>query len=138
MTLTAGTKLGPYEVIAPLGAGGMGEVYLAHDTRLVRRVALKLLPASITDDRERVRRFEQEARAASAISHPNVAHIYEIGESEGRHYISMEYVKGPTLRHLLREKSLSTDNALDIAIQVATALSFPDAAKTIVASRYQA
>jgi eukaryotic-like serine/threonine-protein kinase len=118
-----GSSIGRYKILETLGHGGMGEVFLAHDTRLVRRVALKLLPASITDDRERVRRFEQEARAASAISHPNVAHIYEIGESEGRHYISMEYVKGPTLRHLLREKSLSTDNALDIAIQVATALS---------------
>lgn len=118
-----GSSIGRYKILETLGHGGMGEVYLAQDSRLARRVALKLLPASITDDRERVRRFEQEARAASAISHPNVAHIYEIAESEGRHFITMEYVKGRTLRQLLRRRSLSPDKALDIAIQVATALS---------------
>jgi len=119
----AGTKIGRYEVIEILGHGGMGEVYLAHDLRLSRRIALKLLPASITEDQDRVLRFEREARAASAISHPNVAHIYEIGESDGRHYIAMEYVSGRTLRQLLREKPLDFKTALDIAIQLATALS---------------
>jgi len=118
-----GSSIGRYKILETLGHGGMGEVYLAQDSRLVRRVALKLLPGSITDDRERVRRFQQEAQAASAISHPNVAHVYEIGESDGRHYITMEYVKGRTLRQLLRQKSLDTDKALGIAIQVATALS---------------
>lgn len=118
-----GGSIGRYKIIETLGHGGMGEVYLAQDSRLARRVALKLLPASIIDDRERVRRFEQEARAASAISHPNVAHIYEIGEAEGRNYITMEYIKGPTLRHLLRKEELDPDKAIEIAIQVATALS---------------
>lgn len=118
-----GASVDRYKILKKLGRGGMGEVYLAQDPRLNRWVALKLLPASITDDRERVRRFEQEARAASAIAHPNVAHIYEIGEAEGRHYITMEYIKGPTLRHLLRKKSLDPDKAVEIAIQVATALS---------------
>src|SRR5712664_193279 len=118
-----GNNIGRYKILEILGHGGMGEVYLAQDSRLARRVALKLLPASITDDRERVRRFDQEARAASSISHPNVAHIYEIGESDGRHYITMEYVRGQTLRQVLRQRSLSPDQALDIGIQVATALS---------------
>jgi eukaryotic-like serine/threonine-protein kinase len=117
-----GTKIGRYEVLEILGHGGMGEVYLAQDLRLGRRVALKLLPASITEDRERVLRFEREARAASAISHPNVAHIYEIGESNGCHYIAMEYVNGRTLRQLVREQPLDLKTTLDIAIQLGTAL----------------
>src|SRR6185503_7811734 len=97
-----GQAVGPYQLLELLGRGGMGEVYLAHDPRLNRRVALKLLPAAIVDNGERVRRFEQEARATSAISHPNVAHIYEIGEDQGRHYIAMEYVHGRTLRQALQ------------------------------------
>jgi serine/threonine protein kinase/Tol biopolymer transport system component len=117
-----GQALGPYQLLELLGRGGMGEVYLAHDPRLNRRVALKLLPAAIVDDRERVRRFEQEARATSAISHPNVAHIYEIGEAQGRHYIAMEYVQGRTLRQILQRRPLEVGEALDITIQIAIAL----------------
>jgi len=117
-----GQTIGPYHLLDLLGRGGMGEVYLAHDPRLNRRVALKLLPAAIVDDMERVRRFEQEARAASAISHPNVAHIYEIGEAQGRHYIAMEYVRGRTLRQGLRDGPFEISEALDITIQIALAL----------------
>ncbi|HEY0322614.1 MAG TPA: protein kinase, partial [Pyrinomonadaceae bacterium] len=117
-----GKLIDRYRLLEVLGRGGMGEVYLAHDPRLNRRVALKLLPASITGDRGRVLRFEQEARAASAISHPNVAHIYEIGEAQGQHYIVMEYIQGKTLRQILREGSLEVNKALTIAVQMMEAL----------------
>ena len=117
-----GQAIGPYQLLELIGRGGMGEVYLAHDPRLNRRVALKLLPVAIVDDGERVRRFEQEARATSAISHPNVAHIYEIGEAQGRRYIAMEYVRGSTLRQALQQGPLEICEALDIAIQIAIAL----------------
>jgi eukaryotic-like serine/threonine-protein kinase len=117
-----GQAIGPYQLLELLGRGGMGEVYLAHDRRLNRRVALKLLPTAIVDDEERVRRFEQEARACSAISHPNVAHIYEIGEAEGRRYIAMEFVQGRTLRQALQRGPLAVCEALDIATQIAIAL----------------
>jgi serine/threonine protein kinase/Tol biopolymer transport system component len=118
-----GQEVGPYHLLELLGRGGMGEVYLAHDPRLNRRVALKLLPSGLTDERGRVRRFEQEARAASAISHPNVAHIHEIGEAQGRRYITMEYVRGRTLRQALQRGPLGVCEALDIAAQVAMGLS---------------
>lgn len=117
-----GQAVGPYQLLELLGRGGMGEVYLAHDPRLKRRVALKLLPASLVGDGARVRRFEQEAQATSAISHPNVAHIYEIGEAQGRHYIAMEYVQGRTLRQTLQRGPLEVGEALDIGIQIAIAL----------------
>ncbi|HEV1996402.1 MAG TPA: protein kinase, partial [Candidatus Acidoferrum sp.] len=83
MSLVAGTKLGPYEIVAPLGAGGMGEVYRARDTRLERTVAVKILPANFSADAERLRRFEQEARAAAALNHPNILAIYDIGTEGG-------------------------------------------------------
>jgi len=117
-----GQAVGPYHLVELLGRGGMGEVYLAHDPRLNRRVALKLLPVAIVDDGARVLRFEQEARAASAISHPNVAHIYELGEAQGRRYIAMEYVHGRTLRQALQRGPLEVGEALDIAIQIAIGL----------------
>src|SRR2546425_1048330 len=97
MTILAGTKLGRYEIRAKIGEGGMGEVYLALDTELDRTVALKILPAEVATDRERLRRFVQEAKAAAALKHPHIAHIYEIGEADGRHFISMEYVEGQPL-----------------------------------------
>jgi len=97
--LVEGQVIRHYRVIRPLGAGGMGEVYLAEDTRLGRKVALKLLPASLTGETERVRRFEREARAASSLNHPNVCTVHEVGETaDGRRYIAMEYVDGETLR----------------------------------------
>lgn len=117
-----GKTIARYRIVDVLGHGGMGEVYLAHDPSLNRKVALKLLPATITDNEVRVLRFQQEARAASAISHPNVAHIYEIGEANGLHYITMEYVKGATLRELLKTKALDEAKILEIAKQVCNAL----------------
>src|SRR4051812_40095977 len=102
MALGPGSRLDAYEIVRPLGSGGMGEVWLANEVRLGRNVALKLLPAELTQDPARVQRFEQEARAASALSHPNVCHIYSLGEtSDGQRYIAMEYVDGETLRRRL-------------------------------------
>src|SRR6266496_4285302 len=98
MSIAEGTRLGPYKVLSPLGAGGMGEVYLAEDTRLHRKVALKVLPADLASNRDRMRRFEQEATAAAALNHPNIAHIYEIGKADGVNFIAMEFIDGQTLR----------------------------------------
>jgi serine/threonine-protein kinase len=120
--LTAGTTLGHYRVLSPIGAGGMGEVYLAEDTRLPRRVALKLLSAQFTKDPERVKRFEQEARAASALNHPNIITIFEIGHVEGLNFIVTEFIEGDVLRHRLAFEPLGVRNAVEIAIQVAGAL----------------
>src|SRR5256714_1576549 len=98
MTLAPGTKLGRYEIRSQLGKGGMGEVYLAQDTKLERKVALKIFPAELTSNQDRMRRFTREAKAAAALNHPNIAHIYEIGEDEGIHFIAMEFIDGVTLR----------------------------------------
>src|SRR5262245_18381101 len=116
------TAIAHYRLLAPLGAGGMGEVYLAEDTKLSRKVALKLLPAEFTRDAGRVRRFEQEAQAASALNHPNILTIFEIGEANDAHYIATEFIDGQTLRERLKEGRLSTAAALDIAAQIAAAL----------------
>lgn len=122
--LSAGQSIGHYEVISLLGEGGMGEVYLARDERLGRRVALKLLPARFITDRERLRRFEREAHAASVLNHPNVCTIHEVGETdEGRHYIVIEYVEGVTLREHIAGGRLSVNEVLDISAQIAAALS---------------
>ena len=129
MSLEPGARLDAYEIVRPLGSGGMGEVWLATEVRLGRKVALKLLPADLTRDPSRVLRFEQEARAASALSHPNVCTIHALGETgDGQHYIAMEYVEGETLRQRLATTRLSIREALDIAIQVAAALSAAHAA----------
>src|SRR5271167_4219280 len=101
MALAPGTKLGPYEIRSLLGAGGMGEVYRATDTRLGRDVAAKILPASFTGDRERLRRFEQEARAVAALNHPNILAIHDIGEQDGVPYIVCELLEGENLRAAL-------------------------------------
>src|SRR5438552_14318116 len=106
MTLSAGTKLGRHEIRSLLGAGGMGEVYLAEDTRLHRKIALKILPAEVASNQDRMRRFNQEAQAAAALNHPNIAHTYEIGEANGVHYIAMEYVIGETLHERIRRGGL--------------------------------
>src|SRR5947209_16054314 len=97
MTINAGTQLGRYEIRSALGAGGMGEVYLARDTQLDRIVALKILPADVAANKDRLRRFTQEARAAATLAHPNIAHIYEIGEADGTNFIAMERVEGESL-----------------------------------------
>src|SRR5713101_8400107 len=104
MSLAAGTKLGRYEIRSKIGEGGMGEMYLAEDTRLHRKVALKILPADLAANKDRMRRFDQEATAAAALNHPNIAHIYEIGESNGVNFIAMEFIDGVTLRELIRGK----------------------------------
>src|SRR5881394_4351048 len=104
MTLGAGTKLGRYEIRSQIGEGGMGEVYLAQDTKLDRKIALKILPAELAGNSDRMRRFVQEAKAAAALNHPHIAHIYEIGEHDGVNFIAMEFVDGFTLRQLIHEK----------------------------------
>jgi serine/threonine protein kinase len=124
MPLGPGSRLDAYEIVRPLGSGGMGEVWLATEVRLGRKVALKVLPADITRDPLRVQRFEQEARAASALNHPNVCTIHALGQtSDGQHYIAMEYVDGETLGHRLSTARLSIREFVDIAIQVGAALS---------------
>ena len=118
-----GQMVGHYKIFAPIGVGGMGEVYLAQDTRLGRQVALKLLPTYLSGDSDRLRRFEQEARAASSLNHPNVCMIHEVGEMEdGRHYIVMEYIEGVTLRQQMASQLLRLGQALDVATQVAAGL----------------
>jgi len=102
MTLATGTKLGPYEIVAPLGAGGMGEVYRARDTRLGREVAIKVLPESFSKDPDRLRRFEQEARAASQLNHPNIVTVHDFGTHGGAPYVVQELLEGETLREKLR------------------------------------
>ncbi len=122
MPLTAGTRLGPYEIVSPLGAGGMGEVYRARDTKLGREVAIKVLPAEVSTDRDRLARFEQEARSASALNHPSIVTIYEIGTAGSVSYISMELVEGKTLRELVAEGPVPTKRLVAIAAQIADAL----------------
>src|SRR5678815_2957115 len=134
MSISAGTTLGRYEIRSLLGAGGMGEVYLAQDTQLRRAVALKFLPDILTRDDDRLRRFEQEAYAASGLNHPNILTIYEIGHIDARRFIAMEYVEGETLRQHIAHGLQSTgagmklSHALDIAIQIASALAASQAA----------
>ncbi|MGH9767012.1 MAG: serine/threonine-protein kinase, partial [Blastocatellia bacterium] len=120
--MIAGTRFDRYEIISPLGAGGMGQVYLARDTRLERKVALKLLLEERTKDDQRLLRFEQEARAASALNHPNIITIYEIGDFDSTHFIATEFIEGLTLRKILAEGKMATIAALDVAIQIASAL----------------
>jgi eukaryotic-like serine/threonine-protein kinase len=122
MTVASGTKIGQYTIIARLGAGGMGEVYLAQDERLRRRVALKLLFDEVTKNEDWIRRFEQEAFAASALNHPNIITIHEIGQAGEARFISTEFIDGQTLRERVRERPLTIGEALDIGIQVAAAL----------------
>jgi serine/threonine protein kinase/Tol biopolymer transport system component len=122
ITITAGTKLGRYEIRSKIGEGGMGEVYLARDTQLDRLIAIKLLPAQIARDQQRLHRFLQEARAAAALSHPNIAHIYEIGEADGGYFIAMEYVEGMPLEQKIGGRPLAVSECLDIAIQITDAL----------------
>jgi len=122
MALAAGTTLGHYEIRSKIGKGGMGEVYLAHDTKLDRRVALKILPPEFAEDRDRMNRFVREARSASALNHPNIITIYEIGEADGTHFIATEYIEGETLQTRVNRESLSLGSTLEIAMQVASAL----------------
>ncbi len=122
MTLAAGTKLGRYEIRSKIGEGGMGEVYLAQDLKLDRKVALKILPTEIASDPQRLRRFLQEARAAAALKHPNIAHIYEIGETDDQHFIAMEYIEGLPLSARINGSPLDVSEIVQLGIQIADAL----------------
>ncbi len=122
MNIASGTRLGRYEIRAKIGEGGMGEVYLAQDTKLDRKVALKILPAEVAADRSRMNRFVQEAKAASALNHPNIITIYEIDETDAGHFIATEFIDGETVRECLRKAPLNVSEALNIAAQVAAAL----------------
>ncbi|HLN58473.1 MAG TPA: protein kinase [Thermoanaerobaculia bacterium] len=122
MTLSAGTHLGPYEILAPLGAGGMGEVYRARDPRLGREVAIKVLPASYSQDTDRLKRFEQEARAAGVLNHPNIMAVYDIGTHEGAPYVVSELLEGETLRARLAVGALPPRKAIEFAVQIAQGL----------------
>jgi eukaryotic-like serine/threonine-protein kinase len=131
MTLSAGTKLGPYEIISPLGAGGMGEVYKARDTRLRREVAIKVLSAEFSADADRRARFEREARAASGLNHPNIVTIHDIGSSDSTIFIAMEIVEGKTLRETLESGALPPRKLLDVGCQIADGLAKAHAAQIV-------
>jgi serine/threonine protein kinase len=122
MTLTSGMKLGPYEVVGLIGAGGMGEVYRARDSRLGREVALKVLSESFARDPERLRRFEQEARAVAALNHPNILALYDIGSQNGSPYLVSELLEGESLREILRAGPVPSRKAGDYAVQIASGL----------------
>ncbi|HEY6929440.1 MAG TPA: protein kinase, partial [Thermoanaerobaculia bacterium] len=128
LSVAIGTRLGPYEVVASLGAGGMGEVYRARDTRLGREVALKVLAGEIAVDSSRRARFEKEAQAASALAHPNIISVYDVGESEGTVWIAMELVDGRTVRDLLAAGALPVRRTLDLGVQIAEGLAAAHAA----------
>lgn len=129
--LVVGQTVNHYEVLGTIGVGGMGEVYLAHDTRLGRKVALKVLPTELTQNRERLRRFEQEARAASALNHPNIITIHEIGQADSLNFIVTEFIEGQTLRQLMASTRMKLMVALDVATQVASALAAAHAADIV-------
>jgi serine/threonine protein kinase len=120
-----------YRILEKLGSGGMGEVYLAEDTRLGRKVALKLLAEELTQNRDRLSRFDQEAYAASALNHPNILTIYEMGDEAGRHYIATEFIDGQTLRTHLSGAPMELTEVLDVAIQIAGALEEAHAARIV-------
>ena len=147
LAMNPGDQLGPYVIEGPLGAGGMGEVYLAEDTRLGRKVALKVLPAEFAGDPERLARFEQEARAAAALNHPHIAAVFDVGFEQvagrasaeaaeaGTHFIVQEYLEGESLREPLDRGALPTKKALALAGEIAEALSAAHAAGIAAASR---
>jgi eukaryotic-like serine/threonine-protein kinase len=126
--LSASTSLSHYRIVSKIGAGGMGEVYLAHDTKLDRKVALKILPADLAANQDRMRRFVQEAKAAAALNHPNIAHIYEIGEHDGTHFIAMEFVEGVTLREKIHRERTELRKLLRYLQHVAEGLAKAHAA----------
>src|SRR2546427_11853506 len=127
-SLLLGARLGRYEVKSQLGAGGMGEVYLAQDTKLDRRVALKILPADVAAHQDRMRRFVQEAKSASALNHPNIITIHEIDQTDAAHFIAMEFIDGETLRERLSGAPMKLSEVLDVAIQTSSAFSAAHAA----------
>ena len=128
MTINSGTRLSHYEILYRIGAGGMGEVYLAQDTKLDRKVALKILPADVASDYDRMGRFVREARAAAALNHPHIAQVFEIGEYDGTHFIAMEFVDGATLREKFHLERTELKKLLRVLQQVAEGLSKAHAA----------
>lgn len=119
MLLPSGTQLGPYEVLAPLGAGGMGEVYRACDARLAREVAIKVLPSALAHDPERLRRFEREARAAGSLNHPHILAVYDTGRHDGSPYVVSELLEGQTLRERMAGGAMPMRKAAEIGAQTA-------------------
>ena len=130
-TLSSGTQLGRYQIRSKLGEGGMGEVYLAEDTQLRRRVALKILSGDLAANQDRMRRFVQEAQAAAALNHPNIAHIYEIGEVDGVNFIAMELIEGQTLRAIIHGRETDSKKLLRYLRQVAEGLAKAHAAGVV-------
>src|SRR6185436_2126813 len=128
MTLSKGTRLGGYEIRSHIGAGGMGEVYLAQDTKLDRKVALKILPADLASNNDRMERFVREAKSAAALNHPHIAQVFEIGEHDGSHFIAMEFIDGVTLRDKIHRERADLKNLLKALQQVAEGLSKAHAA----------
>ena len=122
MPVTSGSRFGSYDIHSLLGAGGMGEVYRAHDSKLGRAVAIKLLPEAWASDRERLARFEREARVLASLNHPHIAALYGFEEAAGRHLLVMELVEGPTLADRLVRGPMRVDETLDVAHQIAEAL----------------
>jgi len=122
MTVFPGARLGPYEIVGQIGAGGMGEVYRAKDPRLSRDVAIKVLPASFSSDADRLRRFEQEAKAAGLLNHPNITIVYDIGSHDGAPYVVQELLEGETLRAELASGRFAPRKAIDYAVQIAHGL----------------
>src|SRR5271155_630368 len=122
MALTSGTKLGPYEIVSPVGAGGMGEVYRARDTRLGRDVAIKVLPEALAHDADRLRRFEQEARTIAALNHPNILGIHDIGVHDGAPFLVSEFLEGQTLREKLVSGPLPARRMIEYALGIAHGL----------------
>jgi serine/threonine protein kinase len=122
MAFTSGTKLGPYEIVSVLGAGGMGEVYRAHDTRLGRDVAIKVLPQHLRSNPDLKARFEREARTISSLNHPHICHLYDIGSQDGTDYLVMEYLDGEALDHHLQRGALPMKQVLECGVQICEAL----------------
>ncbi len=122
MLLTSGVRLGPYEILAPLGAGGMGEVYRARDTRLDRTVAIKVLPSHLSSNAEFRQRFEREAKTISSLSHPHICALYDVGHQDGTDYLVMEFLEGETLTERLAKGPLPTEQVLRFGIEIADAL----------------
>src|SRR6202522_1721304 len=122
MPLSAGTRLGPYEIVAPLGAGGMGEVYRARDTRLDRTVAVKVLPTHLSSNSDARQRFDREARAISSLSHPNICQLYDVGHQDGTDYLVMEFLEGETLASRILKGPLSTEQVLKIGGEICDGL----------------
>src|SRR3989449_11225605 len=125
------TSISRYRILEKLGSGGMGDVFLAEDTKLGRKIALKLLAEELTQNRDRLSRFDQEAYAASALNHPNILTIYEVGDEGGRHFIATEFIDGITLRERLSSSAMDLAEVLEIAIQVAGALEEAHAARIV-------